>query len=272
MLDLSPLDRHEGRIAFQFSGGKDSLAVAYLLRDHLHRMTVYHVANGDQMAEVVEVVEHVRRMCPHFVTIRTDKEGWVRANGLPSDLVPHSSHWIGQQMAESPVRLVSRYDCCFANIMQPMHERLKADGHTLLIRGTKSSDMKRLPFASGEVRDGVELMLPLEGWDDARVFAYLREVGAPIAPVYEAAGVVHTPECVRCSAWLNESLALYLRRTYPEAFQDYAVRLGAIAQAVAPSVQHLWREMGAVTDAVQLMGMPEPAASRPRPDDSGTER
>jgi len=205
MLDLSALDRHEGRIALAFSGGKDSLAVIYLLREHLHRLTVYHVSTGDQLSEVVEIVEHVRAMCPNFVLIRTDKEGWVRENGIPSDLVPHSSHWIGQAMQESPVRMASRYDCCWHNIMAPMDSRIRADGNTLLIRGTKSADMRQLPAATGDVTNGLELLLPLEGWDDVRVFAYLREVGAPIARVYEAAGVVHTPECARCSAWLAES-------------------------------------------------------------------
>jgi hypothetical protein len=68
---------------------------------------------------------------------------------------------------------------------------------------------------------------------------------------------VHTPECGRCSAWLNESLALYLRRKYPEAFHDYALRLQAIAATIGPSVQNLQREMGAVAKAVQIAGVPE---------------
>jgi 3'-phosphoadenosine 5'-phosphosulfate sulfotransferase (PAPS reductase)/FAD synthetase len=268
-LDLSALDRHEGRIAFAFSGGKDSLACVYLLRDHLHRMTVYHVSTGDQMQEVIDIVDHVRRMAPNFVTLQTDKEGWVRQNGLPSDLVPHSSHNLGQAMNESPVKLVSRYDCCFANLMWPMHQRIKADGNTLVIRGTKLSDMKRVPFRSGEVRDGLELFLPIEGWDDPRVFAYLREVGAPIAPVYLAAGVVHTPECARCSAWLNESLALYLRRQYPAAFADYAARLDAIGTAILPSLQNLARERAAVLEAIQLSGFPSPTEAAAAPSLNG---
>ena len=240
---LEALDRHEGRIAFCMSGGKDSLAVAYLLREHLHRMTVYHVSTGDQLSEVVAIVQHVAEMCPRFVTIETDKEAWVREHGLPSDLVPHSSHWMGVAMAESPVRLSSRYDCCGSNIMVPMHERIRADGNTLVIRGTKAADMKRVPFRSGEVLDGVELLLPIETWSDAEVFAYLRRVEAPIAPVYELAGVVHTPECARCSAWLGESLAGYLRANYPAAYVDYAARIEAVATVVAPCVANLRREL-----------------------------
>jgi hypothetical protein len=155
-----------------------SLACAYLLRDHLHRMTIYHVSTGDQLQEVIDIVDHVRGMAPNFVTIRTDKEAWVRQHGLPSDLVPHSSHLLGQEMRESPVRLVSRYDCCFHNLMLPNHERIKADGNTLIIRGTKLSDMKRVPFRSGEVKDGVELFLPIEDWDDARLRLSARGGGA----------------------------------------------------------------------------------------------
>ena len=45
-LDTSILDRHE-RIALQFSGGKDSLALWGLMRPHLDRVVVYHVDTGD---------------------------------------------------------------------------------------------------------------------------------------------------------------------------------------------------------------------------------
>jgi hypothetical protein len=48
-----------------------------------------------------------------------------------------------------------------------------------------------------------------------------------------------------------------LRRRYPEAFHDYALRLQAVAATIGPSVQNLQRELGAVAKAVQIAGVPE---------------
>lgn len=248
-LDLSALDRHEGRIALSYSGGKDSTATLWLLRDHLHRMTVYHVDTGDQLPEVREVIAQVRAMCPQFVVIETHKEEWVKANGLPSDLVPHSSHWIGQAMAEGRTRLVERYTCCSRNLMFPLFERIKADGCTLLIRGTKASDMAKLPARSGDVGDGVEMLYPIETWSDAEVLEYLRREGAPISRVYTDGKFRHAPECARCTAWWTEPMAPYLREYHPALYADYAARMAAVRDEVLPSIGALSAELGRIGPA-----------------------
>lgn len=241
-MDFTPLDRHTGRIALSFSGGKDSTAVVYLLRDRLPEMTVYHVDTGDLLPEMVEVVEQVRAMCPCFVTIRTDPNAWMARNGMPSDLVPHSSHWVGEQMGEGRRRLVPRYDCCYRNLMRPLYDRIHADGNTLLIRGTKAVDMKRLPLASGAVsEDGIELFYPIQGWSNEQVFTFLRDQDAPISRVYDH--FENAPECATCPAWWNEKRMPYLRARHPHLADQYKARLDAIAAEVLPSIGALASEM-----------------------------
>jgi len=248
---MSPLDRHE-RIALSVSGGKDSLAVAYLLRNEAHRITAYHLYTGDLLPEVMEIVEHLRGMFPHFVTVRTDAMAWIDAHGLPSDLIPHSQHGIGRSMGEAGTVLVSRYDCCSANLMQPMYERIKADGNTLIIRGTKAADMRRLPVASGESQDGIELWLPLQDWSHEAVFDYLRAVGAPICRVYEH--VTNAPECSRCSAWWGEKRAAYLQQYHPALYADYRARMQLVLRELQRPMTQFANEIASLGGLNAMLG------------------
>lgn len=229
MLDLGA---HE-RIGLSFSGGKDSLAVAYMLREAglLDRITIYHNDTGDLLPEVREIVEHVKGFAPHFVHLRQNVAAWIEANGLPSDLVPYTAHSFAGVVG-TQARIVSRYECCTRNLMLPLWERIKADGVTLLLRGTRRGDFPRIPVLSGEVADGVEIINPIEDWSAEGVFAYLRRVGAPICRVYEAGH--QAPECARCTAWQNVGMGAYLRQHHPALFDDYRARMGMLLAEIGP--------------------------------------
>ena len=237
MLDLGD---HE-RVGLSFSGGKDSLAVAYMLRDAglLDRVTIYHNDTGDLLPEVREIVEHVKEFSPRFVHLRQDVGAWIASNGLPSDLVPYTAHTFAGVVGDR-APIVSRYDCCVTNLMLPLWERIKADGVTLLIRGSRRGDFPRLPALSGETADGVEFLYPIQDWTAEQVFDYLRGVGAPICRVYEIGD--QAPECARCTAWQNVGLGAYLRRHHPDLFADYRVRLAQVTAAIAPAAEAVARE------------------------------
>lgn len=240
MVDLSPLDRHE-QIALAFSGGKDSLALVYLLGTYLNRIMIYHYDTGDLLPETREIVDHVKSFAPNFVHIQGDILTTIATQGLPTDLLPYTAHPVAQQMAEHVTKLVSRYDCCWHNLMLPLFKRIHEDGNTLIIRGTKQADMKRLPAMSGEVAYGIEIFLPLQNWSHAEVFAYLREAGAPISRIYTT--VVNSPECARCTAWWGEKRAEYLRKHHPALWADYRNRLSLVAQEIVGSVNNLRNEL-----------------------------
>lgn len=234
------LERHTS-VALSFSGGKDGLACVYMLRDRLHELTVYHMDTGDLLPEMMEVVEHVKRFAPNFVHLRQDVTAWIEENGLPTDLLPHSAHTVGYAMGELSHKLVSRYNCCFTNLMAPTYQRVVKDGNTLMIRGTKRVDMATLPLRSGDVTiDGVELLYPLQEWTDADVFAYLRRVGAPISRVYDHA--VKSPECARCSAWWGEGRNAYLKKYHPSLWLEYRARLKIIRNAIDGPLENLRKE------------------------------
>ncbi len=209
----------------------------------LDRVTIYHNDTGDLLPEVREIVEHVKNFAPRFVHIRGDVAGWIERHGVPSDIVPYTAHPIAHAVGQG-TRVVSRYDCCYANLMAPLWERVVADGNTLVIRGTKTTDFPTLPVRDGDRKEGVEFLHPLEGWSHAQVFDYLRSVGAPICRVYEAGE--QSPECARCPAWLNVGQAAYLKKHHQELLADYRARMEVVTSALDAPLAALGAELRAM--------------------------
>lgn len=228
--------------ALQFSGGKDSLACLYLLRAHLDDLTVYWVNAGDGCPETLAVIDQVRPLIPHFVEINTDVQGWRRENGLPSDVVPANGTLLGLAYGMGETRICGRFDCCYQNLMRPMHERMLADSVDAVIRGTKQSDTGTIP-AEGKT-EFYDVLLPLRDWTHAEVFRYLEHVSAPVNPIYEHFKSMSAPECFGCTAWWGDGKAEYLKARHPAEYQEHRIKLESIARSVAPHLRDFELEMG----------------------------
>lgn len=239
-LDLSPLMRHD-KVALSLSMGKDSLACLWILREYLDNITVYWLNTGDAMPEVLEFSEEVRRWCPNFVEINGNVRDWIEEFGHPTDLLPYSAHGIGTQMGQTGTKLVTRYHCCFINLMHPLWSRIKEDGNTLCIRGTKLADVPKLAAQSGETHEGIELWFPVADLTDTEVLDYLRKNRAPWSPLFDA--LHNTPDCGRCTAWWNEGRGAYLKEKHPKLAADYLRDLRAVANAVAEPINALRAEL-----------------------------
>lgn len=238
MIDLTSYRRP----ALHFSGGKDSLACLYLLRDQLDKLAVYWVNTGDQCPETASVVEAVRGWIPNFIEVGTDSRAWRAQHGNPTDLAPANSHWLGVAYGLSDSPLVNRFDCCFHNLMRPMHERMIADGVDAVIRGTKLADTGRIPH-EGPTGD-YDVILPIKSWSHEQVFEYLRSVGAPVNPIYDHFKAISAPECMTCTAWWDDGKAEYLRVKHPQALPEYRVSLQRIREALKSHLQELDFEIG----------------------------
>lgn len=226
------IGQHE-RIAFQFSGGKDSLAALFRLKSCWSRMTVYWTNTGDPVPEVRAVVDQVRALVPNFVEIAGRVNEQIAAHGLPSDLVPTTSSPIGLLAYGGGVQLQDRFQCCTQALMQPMQERMVADGITLIVRGQKNVDTLKSPLRSGALHDGIELLFPLEHWTENDVFDYLN--GNAFIPDYYVY-LNASPDCLTCSAYWGESRAAWLKAKHPEAYQVYQGKLDVIRDAVMPHI------------------------------------
>lgn len=230
------LARHP-RAALQLSGGRDSLACLYLLRPWLDQITVYWLNTGAAYPETLAIMDQVRTMCPHFVEIDGNQPGVVATFGLPSDLVPVSRTAIGvMSVGETDgVLIQDRYSCCARTIMLPVHQRMLADGITLIIRGQKNDDRLKGQYRSGDVVDGIECLYPVEDWTNEQVTAYLREQGAPASRFYEMLN--GSPDCMTCSAWWEEGAVKYLKRYHYPQYQEVQRRLDVIKIAVAGHIE-----------------------------------
>lgn len=209
------LARHE-RIAFQFSGGRDSTAALFLLRPYWHRMTVYHVDSGDMFPETRAVVDAVAAYVP-VVTLQGNVQAVQSQFGMPSDLVPVDNGTFGRLVSGNPVKINGRYGCCFKTLMEPMHERMVADGITLIIRGQRDDDYDQPPLRSGAVASGFEVLYPIQDWNADMVMEYLKAHQLPVAVYYDR-GLKQGSDCMGCTAWWDDGRADYLRQYHPLKF------------------------------------------------------
>jgi len=238
MLNLAKYQRP----ALHFSGGKDSLACLYLLADQLDRVTVYWLNTQDGCSETLAVVEQIRPWVPHFVEVQSDARAWRKVNGDPVDVVPAKAHWLGVAYGMSEQRLSNRFDCCYQNLMAPMHERMLADGVDAVIRGTKLADTGQVPHEGPTGH--YDVLLPIKHWSHEQVFAYLREVGAPKNDIYEHFQGISAPECLSCTAWWDDGKAAYLKSKHPERLDAYRISLQDVREALRSHLAELDFEIG----------------------------
>lgn len=229
-MDTGIFTRHE-RIALQFSGGRDSLAILYLYREWWDRLTVYWLNPGNPFPETLRIVEHVRGMVPNFEEIAGHQRALVAAEGWPSDVVPVAHTGYGQfTLGEQPFMIQGRFGCCTRALTIPMHERMLADGVTCIIRGRRSDEADQSPARHGSVIDGIEFQFPIWEWSASQVMDYLTDVGAPIPDFYQYGA--HSFDCMDCTAWWGEGISTYLKARHPEQFQEYVRRVTLIKQAI----------------------------------------
>ncbi len=248
-VDVSILDGHDN-IVLQFSGGKDSLALLYVLKGHLHRLTVVHGDTADQLPEMQRLVATVEANVPRFVRVKSDAPAWIAKHGLPSDLVPIRCHpGAANFYREAGHPIVPITDCCAANRWQPMRAALMQLGPSLVIHGQRRNDLLDWDSAIGgsivQAPEGWRRWAPIAEWSDDDVMAYLRSVGAPILPWYSHKP--HAPECATCPASWGEGRGAYLREHHPDLADRYAGYLKIhAAETVLVAAQFIaeWRSLG----------------------------
>ena len=218
---------HE-RIGLQVSGGRDSLACWYLLKDAglLDKVMVYWVNTGAAFPETLAIMEQVREMSPHFTEIAGNQPEVIAQFGIPTDILPRSCTPIGLMCGQAEVRMQDSYSCCGRVIMQPLHERMLADSITLIIRGQREEDSHKAPVKSGDWEFGIQYLFPIEQWSDDDVNGWLEQVGAPRNRCYDY--VKSQPDCMTCSGWWSDNRAPFLKACYPEAHEEYQRRLDII--------------------------------------------
>lgn len=225
------IQSHAPRVALQFSGGRDSLAMLLALREHWQDLTVYYTNSGDAYPETLALISSVRAIMPHFKEVQGNSPATREAYGWPSDLVPTSDGWQGLMKYEDDLRLSDRYSCCYKSIMLPMQLQMREDGITLILRGQRDSDIPRSLVEDGQTLEGMVLAYPLKSWSTQDVIQYLASCDMPLPPFY-AEGAKTASDCMRCTAWLEHDSSQYLAKVHPEVAREVAAKLAQIRVVV----------------------------------------
>lgn len=239
--------------ALHFSGGKDSLAVLYLLRGELADITVYF---GDTGAVYPHVVKFVRDTCEKLgarlkvVAPPVPIREFQATHGLPSDIVPveASAQMSVYSKTDQPVKIQSIFSCCGAMVWKPLSEAMIADGITTVIRGSKACD-QYVGVPDGHVDErGIVYQSPIWNWSDEDVFQYLKEVGADLPEHY--AEVNNSFDCYLCTAFLTHSGAAerlrYTKKHYPKQWKELEMRARVVRHIVD-------RERGRLNEAFSVV-------------------
>lgn len=221
----------------QFSGGKDSLACLYLMRDRWDDITVAWLNTGAAYPEMIDYIDRWKARLPHFVEIRSDQPSQIAAAGWPADVVPVNSTALGQTVTGNKGPLIQPYlTCCAANISVPLHRAMIELGAECVIKGQRLEDGRKSIVRDGDVVDGIRFVLPIETWSTAQVFDYLRRVEADMPPGYEL-GEKTGRDCWDCTAYLDENRQR-IENLPPERRAEVKRRLALIGQAI----REQWQE------------------------------
>lgn len=221
------LARH-GQGVVSFSGGKDSTAVLHLCRQWADRLTVVFCDMGDMFPHVRPYVEWLADLWDFKLHV---VESAPPQGVLPSDIVPAWStpfaHWFLPECSKPQTQIVSGIDCCNLTLWQPLDKAIKEMGVSLVIRGSKGTD-EHISVSSGTTIDGIEYLNPIEAWTDTQVFWYLQDYGIELPMQYQA-GVNHSLDCMRCTAWLSTPAEVqrieFTKRYFPVAYQELQDRM-----------------------------------------------
>jgi phosphoadenosine phosphosulfate reductase len=164
------------KVALQFSGGKDSLALLWYMQAMWPFIDVIFMDTGDMYPSTLKRVEELKSIVPSFIHLKSDAPAYRRQHGDP-----HGATWL---------------QCCFNNVYEPMHRYIRANGYRQVLRGTKAVDPHVHIVYPGDVLDNILFTFPLWHWTDIDVEQYL---GLRLPTEYRM-GAVGMPDCKTCTA------------------------------------------------------------------------
>ena len=234
------LVRHEKAI-LQFSGGKDSLAILNLCKNHLDRILVVHLDTGARLPHMGSFIrEAVERVGGTLKIIKPEisQLDSIRLFGLPVDIAPLRKTIGYKSFRDNPVKIQTSIDCCYRVRWAPMEAFMNEYKPTLLITGKKKED-KAITQASGSVYNGVESFLPIDNWTNQEVMDYLRRNKIPMPAHYP----VGTNDCWNCTATSDVDNLMFLKTFYPLQYRELLANFKAawsVVRGELNKVEKIW--------------------------------
>lgn len=224
------------RPILQLSGGKDSIATLFRIKEFWPKLEILTCDTGDMFPEMNDILEKVQALCTEETGLRftrfiTDVEAVREDRGWPSDIIPQKLHTEFAPANPEPgcPRLQFTLECCSLSMYVPMHAYMVDQECDLIVRGTKFSDPTRLDMEADIY--GIPTCYPLADFDDNMVFAYLtylqNDVTKAVLSLYKEAEIERGLDCMHCTGWLTEHKAKfrYMARKHPETLRIVQNRL-----------------------------------------------
>lgn len=227
-VDLSALDRHE-RAMLLFSGGKESVVLAHMLRSYRQKFDLVWVNTGAMFPHMVEFVRSFREDF-NFVELKSDQAARFRACGLPARIIPIFNTPAGLATQREPrdrLVLCDWTGCCFDLRVRPALEYARAQGINLLVHGQRHEDGVSGCFGA----QGAETFAPIWDWSAEQVDAYIARHNLRLPEQY-AAGYRDSGECWSCTATLDPARFRWMWKRYPELMAQLKPTLAAVCGCV----------------------------------------
>lgn len=192
----------------QFSGGIDSLATLWVLKQRWPSLTLMWIDSGAAYPETRELVERLALELPleHTVIVESHQPEWIATYGYPTDLLPIRRSHVGAAVHSfKGVKFSSWIDCCGQNLWIPAMRAAKELGATTIYRGQRNSDHKKAPMRSGHIEEGVKYIFPIAEWSRQRVRDFAAREFPEYLPAYYLDGEDSSRDCWDCTAYLEDN-------------------------------------------------------------------
>jgi 3'-phosphoadenosine 5'-phosphosulfate sulfotransferase (PAPS reductase)/FAD synthetase len=218
-----------------FSGGKDSMACLFLLRNTID--CALFVDTGKTYPETQAMVEFASTIVPVQI-VETNQDAQNAREGIPSDIVPVNWTRLGQQMTgPKPVTVQNYMICCFENIALPLVNAAKALKADEIVYGQRENEAHRSTSKNGDRVEGMIRLHPIEGWTSQQVLRYL-ETQMQVPPHFYI--INHSSlDCYDCTAYATETrdLVTFTAGVYPEFYKQYLERKELLDAALTEALR-----------------------------------
>lgn len=247
MANLDVILSSHRKVALQFSGGRDSLAMLLYLQPYWNDLTVYFCDSGEALPETLELVERVKRLVPNFIRVPGKVQEVRERDGWPADVIPARSGFLyGPGLYTRSFPVISRELCCFKSLMAPLQAAMLTDKITLVLRGQRDSDYPKNPLPSGTVEGGIMVVYPIQTWTTEEVEDYISASGWAV-PSYYAEGMTSAPDCMHCTAWLEHGALRYLDKHHKHSAGVVRGVLTQMINSVEPAYTRMVAEAREIT-------------------------
>lgn len=215
---LSEIEQHD-MAALLFSGGKESVALAHMLKPYRDRLTLVWVNTGMMFPHMAEFVRgFAERHGYKLAELRSDQGRRFATHGLPSKILSTHNSRMAMACEENPkprLLLTDHAGCCSELRYKPVIEWMLLTGTKAVIHGQRAEDKRRPRFD----RQFAEIA-PLWDWSGEDVYEYLRANDLELPEQY-GAGYADSGECWNCTSEINAERFRWMGKRYP----DLLVRL-----------------------------------------------